>query len=289
MSDKLIKFLVVVFLTLLIWTWAFLSLGKSETFSGSLEVSPASDPSFLVSFVVDGDDRGREVPLRLQFKGVPAKITELLSRTEWVAPGNPKKERLNYQYDPREYGHTEKKLYPFYLLDFLQQNSKTKELALTLEKCFIDQKSVEWIEVNIEVLQKKPLSVVCLKENGIEIEGAVIEPARVEMYVQDNYNKPAYVTLSAQQIEWARQNEKPVRAKPYVEMASERREVSEPVSVTLQKTSLLELESKPFQTTKPIGIIMSQDIQNAYKVIIENDGEIRSRIQISATNQAFDA
>lgn len=289
MSDKLRKCLTVVFLTLLVWTWAFLSQEESKPFNGFLKVSPATDPGLLVSFYVEGKDFGREVPLGLNFRGVPAKITELSRRTEHLTPTDPQKERLDFLYNPRDFGHTETRSYTLNLEEFLRQAGKTKELALTLESFTVNQKKVSQIEVHIEALQKKPLSVVCLEENGTTIENAISAPSQVEMYVQDGYAKPAYVTLTAQQIELARRTEKPVKEKPYVEMAGGRRYADEPVSITLQKTRLPQLPSRPFQTQKPIGFVVSQKLLNEYKIVIENETEIRSKIQILATDEAFKA
>lgn len=65
MADKAKKFAAVVFLTLLIWAWAYLSLERQVSMGGSIELSPAAGPEYLVAF--KGGDTA--FPLKLTFKG----------------------------------------------------------------------------------------------------------------------------------------------------------------------------------------------------------------------------
>ena len=292
MSDKLKKILAVVFLTLLIWAWAFWSEEDEKTFSGSLQVSPATNPALLVSFIVDGKDWGQEVPLGLVFKGVPTEIRKLDdSLAKNVSPDNPRQERLNYQYNPADYGFTETKRYPFNLLEFLQDKSKTKELALTLESYTVNERPVGQTEVNVEVLLKKQLSVVCLKENGTEIPGAITDPTRVEMYVRKGYNiGKAYVTLSVQEIELAQQQHL-VSVKPYVEMrAGLERYAQQEVEVKITKETLQADILQPFQKPRGVGYIMSDNLLGKYMVKMDSGSESALRtINFRATDEAAEA
>ncbi|MBL7215500.1 MAG: hypothetical protein ISS71_07455 [Phycisphaerae bacterium] len=290
MNDKLSKFLAVVCLTLLIWTWAFLSQEDEEPFSGTLEVSPAADRSLLASFWVDGKDMGQKVNLELTFKGTPAKITALSRQAEQATPDNPQKNPLNYYYNPRDFAHTQTQIYPFSLKDFLQKQSQTKGLALTLESCSVNQEPVTQIEVHIEVLEKKLLDIECLRETGLPIRDAITEPVQVEMYVQENYNRPAYVTLSARQIELAQQ-QRPIRVRPYVEMGTaEQRQAQEEVTVTLLKNTL-SLLPRVFQPQpQNIGFVFSNNLQGKYIVQIDSESESKLRtIHLRATDEAYDA
>ena len=201
MKDKLTKFLVVACLTLLIWTWAFLSQEVTQTFSGTLEVSPAADRSLLVTFWNNGEELGQRVNLGLTFKGPPAKIADLSRMLDQANPDNPQENPLDYYYNPRDFDHTQTEMYTFNLFDFLQKQSQTRGLALTLDSCSINQEPIDRIDVQIEVLENKSLPVVCVKENGLPVPGAITDPAQVDMYVRETYNQPAYVTLSDQQIE----------------------------------------------------------------------------------------
>ena len=280
MSDKLNKFLVVIFLTLLIWAWAFMSLTLPLTRAGSLEVSSTTDPSLLVTFSLNGGVTSlTTIPLgSLNFKGAPSKISDLKKRYG-LPLGHQDKEELDFYYDPQ--GRTEG-TYTLDLLEYLQKDSKIQELALTLEFC-----TPPLVEVTIKPLEEKKLPIQCLDENGSLIKEAVITPAFANIYVRKGYNDPATVKLTQQQVEIARQQ--PVSVKPYVNLgvAGVIRESEEPVEVVLQSKTLL--KPRAFQTTKPIGVFMSPELQNAYKITILNDEELRKTTTIYATDEAFRA
>jgi len=283
MSDKLKKFLVVIFLTLLIWAWAYMSLAQSETFTGTLAVSPSADPSLLVTLTLPKSSPQTEIPLTaLNFKGAPSKISDLSKRNN--RPLNDQsRERLDFYYDPQEHDGVEG-AHPLNLLRYLQdkENSKIRELALTLESCTPPQ-----VTATIEQLEKKELPIQCLDENGSLIKEAVIMPSFANIYVRKGYNGKASISLTQQQIENARKQ--PITATPYVELgvAGVIRKSAEPVEVVLQSETLL--KPRTFKTTKPIGVFMSQELQNAYKVTILNDEKVRETMSIYATDEAFRA
>ena len=283
MSDQLNKFLVVIFLTLLVWAWAFMSLTQPLARAGSLEVSSTTDPSLLVTFSLNGGATSlTTIPLgSLNFNGAPSKISDLKKRYD-LPLGHQDKEELDFYYDPAEQGHTEG-VYTLKLLEYLQETSKVQELALTLESCTPKQ-----ADVKIELLEEKKLPIQCLDENGSLITEAIITPAFANIYVRKGYNASATISLTQQQIETARQQQ-PVSVKPYVNMGVKGviRESAEPVEVVLQSETLL--KPRAFQTTKPIGIFMSPELQNAYKVTISNADELRKTTTIYATDEAFRA
>lgn len=290
MSDKVVKFLVVVCLTLLIWTWAFLSQEDTKTFSGTLEVSPAADPSLLVTFWVRGKEYGQKVNMELTFEGTPAKIAALSRQIERAGPEaqNP----LTYYYNPRDFNHIQSQFYQFNLMDFLQKSSQTKGLAMTLESCSINQEPVTQIEVQIEVLEKKLLSIECLNESGLPIKGAITEPAQVEMYVRPTYNGPSYMMLSPQQIELAQQ-QRPVRARPYVLINNnERRRAEQEVAVTIFRETL-SLQPRPFQPFQPprrVGYILSENLAGKYTVEMDPESVSSLKtINLLATEEAYEA
>ncbi len=289
MRDKLTKFLAVAFLTLLIWTWAFLSQEEVRVFSGALEVSPATDRGLLVTFWAAGNELGQTVNLELKFKGPPAKITELMRQTEQATAEYTQRDRLAYYYNPRDFGHTQSQFYQFNLLDFLQKSSHAKGLALTLESVSINQEPVSQIQVDIEVLVQKQLSVECLSETGLPVKDAIAEPAQVEMYVRDNYNGPVYVTLSPAQIELARQ--RGIRLRPFVEMGNGvRRRAPQEVTVRVPRDT----QSLPPRVFQPqpqnIGFVFSQNLQGKYVARIDPESESKLRtIHLRATDEAYEA
>ncbi|MHC4783293.1 MAG: hypothetical protein ACYTE0_09660, partial [Planctomycetota bacterium] len=94
MSDKLKKILVVIFLTLLIWAWAYMSQEEPRSFTGTLAISPSADPSLLVTLALAEDNPQTKVPLTsLNFKGAPSRISALSKRYN-LPLTDEKKERL---------------------------------------------------------------------------------------------------------------------------------------------------------------------------------------------------
>ena len=284
MSDKLNKILIAIFLTLLIWTWAFMSQEKDHSFIGTLEVAPTTDPGLLVTFSLPNSSHSQttKIPLTsLMMKGSPSRLSDLQKRNQ-MPLNHPDKERLDFYYDPLEQGHTDG-TYTLNLFDFLQKNSKMRELGLTLESVAPS----EDITAHVEPLVKKKVPVSCLDENGATVPGAIAEPAMVDLYVRQGFNGSAIATLTKQQIALARKQS--VTVMPYVNIgvANVTREPAAPVSITIQSEELIKLRS--FQTGNPVGIIMSEELQAQYRVTILNDNEIRRTMFVLATEEAFTA
>ena len=274
MSDRPKKLLVVVSLTLLVWIWAYMSQEMPDEITGTLQVADSADPRLLVTFSLSGSRPQTKIPLApIALKGAPSKLSELQKR--YHLP-------LDFYYDPTKEGHTEG-VYTLDLLEYLQKRSKIQKLALTLKSCVPKQ-----VDVKIELLEEKKLPIQCLDENGLLIKEAVITPAFANIYVRKGYNASATVSLTQQQIETARKQQ-PVTVTPYVDLGVAKvvRKSTEPVEVTLQSELLL--QPRAFQTTKPVGIFMSPKLQNAYKVTIVNDEELRKTTTIYATDEAFRA
>lgn len=274
MADRINKILIVIFLTLLIWTWAYMLQEKEANFTAILKVAPTTDPSLLVTFSVPGSRPQTEIPLSpVTFRGAPSRISDLQKQF--------RKEQLIFYYNPQESGHDEG---PFRLdmQEFLQKNDKTQEMALSLISCAPAQ-----VDVNIERLESKTRPVQCYDENGLPRDDAIPEPAIVNVFVRKGFNEPAVVTLTKQQIELARKQS--VSVQPYVELgvAGIIRESKEKVLVTIPTEELR--RPRTFQTNKPIGIIMSPKLQEQYKVIILNDKKIREFTSVLATEEAFKA
>jgi hypothetical protein len=280
MSDKLNKFLVVVFLTLLIWTWAFMSKAKERSFTGTLAVSPSTEPSLLATFFLnDSSTPLTEVPLKsLNFVGAPSKLSDLQKRYS-LPLDDPDVERLNFYYDPSE---RPEGTYTLELLDYLQNNVKIQELALSLESCNPSE-----VTVNIEQLVEKELPVQCVNKDNVRLK-ANSDPPVVNIYVRKGYPvESATVVLTPQLIEAARKQ--PVSVTPYVELgvAGMKRKSANPVQITLKPEE--QLQPNKFLTAKPIGVTMSQDLRERFKVTIVNDTKARETTTIYATDEAFRA
>lgn len=281
MSDRLNKIMVVVFLTLLIWTWAYMSLEKNKTLPGTLEVSPSVDDSVLTTFsLIDAEYRMTAVPLgALNFKGSPTRISELEKKYD-LLQNDPDRERLNFYYVPPQ--DQPEGVFQLNLFEFIKEHPKTHELALSLESCTPKQ-----VNVHIEHLERTKIKVQCVDEYGSEIPGAEPDPAFVYMYVRKGSREPAMVMLTSQQIDLARKQ--PLLVQPYVNLgiAGVVRDSKEKVKVRIRSGVLLRQRS--FQTTKPVGLIISPELQRKYEVTILNDKEIRDVTSIRATDEAFAA
>lgn len=279
MSDKLNKFLVVIFLTILIWTWAFLSKAKDRSFIGSLAVSPGTDPSLLVTFSDENGAFLTEIPLTsLNFLGAPTKLTDLQKRYN-LPLDNPDKERLDFYYEPADRTESSSQLK---ILDYLQKDIKIQNLTLSLDTCNPSE-----VTVNVEQLVEQELPVQCVNKDNAP-QKASVDPAVVKIFVRKGYPvESATVMLTPQLMEAAQKG--PVEVTPYVDLgiAKTKRWAPHPVQVTLKTEEQLQLKSFPIQ--KPIGIIMSEQMQSKYKVTILNDTEIRSITTIYATDEAYRA
>jgi len=222
MFDKIKKIAVVIFLTLLIWAWAYLALEEEIIQTATLDIAPPAGPDLLVSF--DPDFIGTPVSLELRLKGSAAKVAELKRGIESGAIG-----------------------------------------------------------VTVEKLVEKWLTVQCFDETDAILEHETIDPARVKMFVRQEYNSEAKVTLTRQQIAKAR--EYPIVGTPYVELAPD----TQRFSATRVKIKLppveVSLQDKPLQPT--IGYIFSKNLQGKYKIELLNENELTETTQFRATDAAW--
>lgn len=275
MPDKLKKFAAVVFLTLLIWAWAYLSLERQVSLWGSIELSPAAGPEYLVS-IAGGDT---SFPIKLTFKGPPSKVSEI-ERQYRAALMDPLHGTLVYYYLPQDFDHTQTNTYTLDLLELIRKSPAYQEMALTLEACDPPR-----VDVSVEVLVEKQLVVQCLDESGTPLQAADIKPGQIPMYVRPDYTGPAVIRLSAQQIAAARRS--PIRQRPYVDMgpAVPRRFASEEVRISLPATE--QLNPYVFQP-QSIGFVFSRNTQGRFRVQIENESDLRT-VQLRATEAAYAA
>lgn len=275
MTDRAKKFAAVVFLTLLIWAWAYLSLERQVSLWGSIELSPAAGPEYLVSF----GQGETSYPLKLTFKGTPSKVSEI-ERQYRAALMDPLHGSLVYYYLPQDYGHTQTSTYMLDLLEFIRNSPAYQEMALTLEAC-----EPQRIEVSVELLVEKQLTVQCIDENGTPLPAADIKPGQVPMYVRPDYTGPAIIHLSAQQIAAARKEA--IRQRPYVDFApaGPRRFAPEEVRISLPDTE--ELNPYVFQP-QSIGFVFSRNTQGRFRVQIENESDLRT-VHLLATEEAYAA
>jgi hypothetical protein len=268
MQDWVKKILAVIFLTLLIWAWAFLSQEDENTWVVTLKTAPAAASDYMITF---NNGLNQVDNLRLTLKGTPDKISELNQRY--------RNEKLEFYYDPKEFGHDKGGDFNLDMTEFFRNHPKIKEYALTLESCQPDK-----TEVHVEKLITRLLVVQCIDEKGAVIKHESVEPAQVEIPVRKEYTGSAYVVLTEQQAERARRL--PVAEKPYVEISPGKRHYAQDAV----KISLPATEPLKEQVIQPmIGYIISPALLGKYKIELVNESELKTIRNIRATDKAFEA
>jgi len=277
MADILKKLAAVVFITMLIWAWAYLALEEEIEQTGRLDISPAIRQDLFVNF----KDRPAPVSLKLTMKGPPVQIAELKKRLR-ASDVDPDKERLDFFYNPESQSQSAPGSHELSVVAFLNESDKLKDIAVTVVSCEPDV-----ITVEVEELILKPLTIQCLDEHGARLADATIEPASVEMFVHDDWSGDlltATVSLSAPAAEKARKG--PVSEKPYIELENGKRIYSKsPVSIKLPTESLLQDRvSNPLK----LGYIFSRNLHGRYTVQLINENDLRT-LQYKASDHAFKA
>jgi len=276
MIDKMKRIGVVIFLTLLIWAWAYLSLEEEFNHTATLTVSQTS-PDLFVSLSID-----TPVTMELGLKGSAAKVAESKRKLN-AQDTDPEKERLDFYYDAVTEKQAEPGTHTLEVLPFLNRSTKMKNLGLTVESCKIDGREVATIGVTVEKLVEKWLTVQCFDETGAILEHETIDPARVQMFVRQDYNSGAKVTLTEQQIKKAR--EYSVYLPPYVELAPGTQRFA-PTRVTIKLLPAeVSLQDRPLQPT--IGYIFSKNLQGKYSIELLNENELTETTQFRATDAAW--
>ena len=277
MFGRIKKLAATAFLTLLIWTWAYLALEQEIVESGTLNISPATSRNILVGF-----DREVPVRLKLSIKGPASKIAEL--RRRLLADDNDRdKERLDFFYNAEMQGQAEAGSYPLDVLRFLKNDTRLKQLGLTVESC-----DIETIEVTVEELEERWLPVQCLDENGSILAHLMIEPARVKMFVRRDWGSEqsqAKITLASLQIEQARKDT--IIEKPYVELVPGKRKYAD-IRVEIKLPSAVELlQDRILQPT--IGFLLSKNLQGKFDIELFNENDLTSTTKIKASDDAWSA
>ncbi len=275
MADILKKLAAVVFLTMLIWAWAYLALEETmEQQAGTLDISGIRQDLF-VSF----ENQPAPVSLKLKIKGPARKIAELRKRLR-ASDADPTKERLDFLYDPESQGHSTPASYDLKVVDFLNKSDKLKDLEVTVESC-----EPARITVKVEELTEKRLTIQCLDEHNARLADASIKPTSIQMFVRNNWTGPATVILSETAIVKARKG--PVTVTPFIELTQGKPlYYKDTVSITLPATEH-PLEPHPQQPT--IGFIGSKNFWDKYTVELSNEDELRSSILLKASERAFSA
>ena len=278
MWDNIKKIIGVVALTFLIWTWAYLALEEEVSESGTLDISPATSPHLLVTFV----DRNSPVPLKLNIKGSTAKIADFRKKL-LLDQSHKDRETLEFLYNPQTENHDQPKTYSLNMLEFLNRSSRMKRLGLSVEFC-----EPETVDVKVEELVEKMLDVQCVDENNAKLTPSFIEPSRVKMYVRKDWAGDlltAVVKLTPARAAQAR--ETTITERPYVELV--------PGKPRFARTTVQIKLAPPEQALQDrvlpapaIGYVFSQNLKGKYTVELANPADFNS-IRFRAADDAFEA
>ncbi len=206
------------FLTVLIWVWADLALDERYTVVNTpIRVARAVDPSLWVSF----DDKAEAVLDSIVLKGPAAKIADIRRKI------NDGRLRLELFLVPEREGFSQQGRYTLNVADFLKRSQKIRQLGVTVE-----QYEPKTLDVRVDRLVKRDVTVECVDENGIVLKAQSIRPSKVSMYVPADRSLTARVQLTKREIEQARASA--IEKRPYIELAAgQRREAAVAVEIEM--------------------------------------------------------
>jgi len=266
------KITVVIFVTVLIWVWADLALDEELSVSGAtISIAGSANPGLWVSC----DEKPSVAINKIVFKGPASKIADVRRKFN---DGSLSRE---FFLDPEQQETmTGAGQHTLNLAAFLKQNDQIKQLGLTIKSCDPNQ-----LTVNVVELVEKPLDVKCVDENYNPVKDAVIEPAKVNMFVPrdwDGEKLAAKVLLTRREITQARVT--PISKTPYIELAPNQiRQAPKPVKIsTPPEENLL----SDYLVTSRLGITLSANLQGKYKVEVTNLGAVMGPVAIRATVEA---
>lgn len=269
---KLGKILTVIFITSLIWIWTDLAL--DATFESAVTITVAK--SATNDLFVDFNENQTSVNIeQIIFKGPASKIS-LIQRQF-----NDGSFDTRFFFDPKQQGMTEPDEYSWNVLDFLRQSERIKKLGITVESC-----RPEKIDVNVIKLIKKQLDIQCVNENRVAIKTSSIEPAKIEMFVPEEWSGDmllATLQLTRAEVERSKLTGS-IEKTPFIELYGQRRDAQSTVKVSISpnQDNLIDYTI----TTPTLGIILSPILQGKYTVEVLNETAVIGSINIQATAEA---
>ncbi len=273
MLEKFKKTAVVIILTLLIWTGAYLTLEEIITRTATLDIS--FNRSLLVTFVNDE----RPVEIAVTLKGPAGKIRQL---EEMLQSNDPdKKEKFEFYFDAEEDGKAAPGRHIIDVPELLEKTAKIRNYNLTIVSC-----DPSIVDIKVEKLVKKTLMIQCIdKETGAELVAKNITPSpTVEMYVRKSWPESdlkAKVVLTPEQIVKAKNDY--ITMKPFIELApgEQPRYAADFHKIILPSTIL------PTTSLQPsIGYICSENILEKYDIKLLNEKELTTVMSFRATREA---
>jgi len=265
------KLLVVIFVTVLIWVWSDLAQDERETVERiRITLVDASDPSLWVSFVGAGGLASKTALIdSIDVKGPAAPIAEIRKGQQ----------ELELRLMPEEEGLDNEGDHRLRLLDYLKRNPQVREYGLAVVTCEPNS-----LKVRVRRLQAKMLQVRCVDNQNLTVQGAVTDPAQVEMYVPTDWSGQslvASVRLTDEEIERARST--PIDKVPEVEIDGRPKPAL--VSVSVKTPRPEDLLQPAIVKVKP-AVLLSLRIEANYRVEIKNQATLFADLEILSSAEA---
>jgi len=279
MPARLKKLIVVVIMTIIIWAWAYLEQVQPISVQATAHISPVTSKELYVRFV----DVQAPVQLDLKLEGPAAKTDKF----ETAFRGK----RLQFYFNAEKEVKIIKEQpfsYEWDLQQFIASSSPIKKFGLVVESC-----EPKIIEVRIEKLVKKPLTIHCLDENGIDLIPETIDKTSIKMFVPAGWpddSLKAFIKLTPPQVAQARKES--LAAKPYIILNPAEPEQGtysdSSVRITLSPTET-PLKPQPFQPTRIKYVISKNLVGKILDIKLSNENVLTSVTQFQATDAAFAA
>ena len=277
---KIGKLATVLFLTVLIWIWADLALVEELSLSKvPVVLGTSADPALWVNFVnPDGTLSNSLLLDAVVLKGPTSKVRMLRQQRD----DGSLDQRIVLS--PQDWGTPQSGDRAIALMDFLEQSPKIRGWGLTVESC-----SPETFTVRIDRLVLKPLKIRCVDSNDMTIDGVVMEPDKVDMYIPSELGiekQVAIVELTPEEVALVKTG--PIKKRPSIGLAlGQRQEADQDVTIhtppgqdRLKTYTLIGVRA---------GILISETLQAKYQVKVQNVTDLYSHIEIRATEQAKQA
>jgi hypothetical protein len=278
-SIKIGKLVTVVLLTLLIWIWADLAL--EETYLvGKVQVAigKSTDPTLWVSLVSpDGRLSSASQLDSVVLKGPSSKLQRVKQQQE--------EGTLDFKVvlAPEQWEQANPGRQMVTLLELLSQSPRVRQWGLTVESC-----SPETLTVQVDRLESKRLKIRCIDHDNITVNGAVVEPDTVDMYVPADWgiDRQASVELTAAQIARARVGS--VRGTPFVELADGQRQTAS-AEVAIRIPPEMERLKTYTITNVRAGMLVTETLLARFQLKVENPQDLYGSFEIRATEEAKQA
>lgn len=264
---KISKLAIVIFLTVLIWVWADLSLEETHPVSTATIVIGRAKPNLWVSFPQGSSIDVNEIIL----KG-PASVVNNIERAINNDPSKLVFPLLIEQFDIDKAGE-----YKLPVSSIIKQSIWIKESGLSIDTCDPCE-----VQVNVVALSEREIDVKCYDEQELPIE--LESPQKVKMYVPSNWGgTTARVVLSYEDKQ--RAIKQAIDKKPHIVLPNgQKKEADTAVAIKLSPQENMPERKKVEDAT--LGYVLSENLlKGQYNIVVENLPDILT-IEIYSTPEA---